>query len=86
MIAALASLALGGNLLAGFIALLSHRERRALMAAALQANGQPDAARRLAPVTKADTKKQIEMQKEIVESGGVFSAENPWGIQKPLGT
>ena len=70
-----------------FTKLIEHN--RSLTAAMLQANGRYDAAQRMAPPPPPPTKKEaqatIEMQKEIIESGGVFSAENPWGNKKPLG-
>ena len=67
--------------------LLSYRERRTLIAAMLQVNGEPDAARRLAPIvpSKEAAKAAVQTQREIVENGGVFSAANPFGNSKPMG-
>ena len=65
---------------------LAYRERKQLIAAMLQANGKVDAARRLTHAeehTKA--KEAIKMQKEIMENGGAFSANNPFGNTKPVG-
>ncbi len=64
---------------------LSHRERSRLIAAMLQTTGQSDAARRLAPMSKASAEAAVKAQIEINESGVPFSAANPWGSGKPLG-
>ncbi len=66
--------------------LLSHKERARLIAAMLQTTGQPDAARRLAPMSKASAEAAVKAQIEIQENQGTpFSAANPFGNQKPLG-
>ncbi len=84
---ALVILALGGNATAVATIVLAHRERKQLFAAVLQVHGRGDAARRLAPVgTPPPTPKEaVEMQKEIMENGGVFSAGNPFGSRPPEG-
>jgi hypothetical protein len=85
MIPALVICAVSGNLLAGVVSYLAYRERRSLVAAALQANGHTSAARRVADSepSKAMVKAEIEMQKELIENGGVFSAQNPFGNIPP---
>ncbi len=73
------------NLTLALSLVLSHRERSRLIAAMLQTTGQPDAARRLAPMSKASAEAAVKAQIEINESGVPFSAANPWGSGKPLG-
>lgn len=88
MIYALAAMAIGAQVTTISVAWFSFRERRQLIGAMLQATGQGDAARRLAPApAKAEVQAALEMQKEIMENGGVFTAANPFGTQppKPLG-
>ncbi len=82
MIWALVILALGGNATAALSLVLAHQERKALISAMLQSTGNPDAARRL---THEQAKKDVDMQLELQQSGGVFTATNPFGNRKPEG-
>jgi len=83
--------ALGFTLIANVnlavVIVLAYRERKSLIAAMLQSNGKGDAARRVAtsPKTRSEVQQAVELQKEIMESGGVFSGSNPFGNKKPLG-
>lgn len=88
MIYALVALAAFAQLTTVVVATLAYRERRQIIGAMLQATGATDAARRLAPApSKAEVQAQVELQREIMENGGVFTAQNPFGNPppKPLG-
>ena len=55
-------------------------ELRQSHAAALQANGLPDAARKMQAPSHARVKAQVDDTRERMEAnGGVFSAQNPFG-------
>ena len=68
---------------------LDYEARRTLTAAALEAKGLTDAARRAAAPTPPEVRQQLEsqvkLQQELRQSGGVFSAQNPFGTVKPEG-
>jgi len=66
-----------------FVKVIEHA--RSITAADLQAHGYGDSARRVAPITQASAKEQVDLQREIIENGGVFSASNPFGNRKPIG-
>lgn len=72
-----------------FTAKLDYEARRTLTAAALEAKGLTDAARRAAAPTPPEVRQQLEsqikLQREIRENGGTFSSANPFGTMKPEG-
>ena len=73
------------NALLTYLLVLAHKERRTLMAAALQANGQGDAARRIMTPTHKEAKEAADLQMEMMANAPEFSATNPFGSSKPIG-